>query len=215
MEELFGKKVKHAKIFRKVLIGLLIAWLALTVIVGLITGKTEGFPPLLFLPLSIYMLDIVLFIVYLIKYHRIMKEYKALKSSADAGIVDDIDFSAPPTYPKSRLYCGEKAFAKKDPPDIIKYCDVAWIYTIEEAMAGEEYLARVAASTVGENRIIFATVDGKWHKIDGSDPDELADLVAERIHPVRPDLTIGVNYPTGGINYMNLVREYKNKNGKV
>lgn len=87
---------------------------------------------------------------------------------------------ANPTLPRSKIYCGEKAFYTKKDNRIILYSEIAWVYIYERTTYG---------ITV-EKTAIFRMKNGKQYSLQIT-TDDLSWLLNTIIAPNSPQLLVG------------------------
>ena len=81
------------------------------------------------LALLSFWVSIAFFITYFTKFFWLGHTLKILKKSGKEHYLDDIDLTTP-TFAKSKIYCGKKAFFCKRTGSVVAYGQFAWIYSI-------------------------------------------------------------------------------------
>ncbi len=172
MKQFIEKKIKTEKALRIVLI-IIVAMFFGSFSLFALTDEVE-------LQLALIMpLAYALLIIAIIYFFRIRPFVCSVKALLDKNCIDDINL-AQPTFPKSKIYCGEKAFFSKNPCVIIPYENVAWVYVYEQKSYG---------ITVQKSVIIY-TKDAKKYTINAKIED-FQWLINQYIAKNSPNLIVG------------------------
>ncbi len=174
MKELIEKKCKAVKAFRIYFITVAAVIVILMIIFGIVDTKYIAAPP----SLGIFCL-LIPFAVYMDKYQSFNASIKLMKALDIMDIVDDINLDRP-TIPRSKIYCGEKAFFSKKPLAIVPYSEIAWVY---------KRVTQTYGITV-EKLFVVNMSDGKAIVLK-SDEDEFKWLLENCIIRNSPDVIIG------------------------
>ena len=99
MHEFIKKNIKLARVFQVLILGQIAALIALG-------GFNNEDTAILVLTIPIFI------IIYIGVYSQFLNNVKWLKKKGYENITDDIDINNP-TLPKSKIYCGQRAFFSK------------------------------------------------------------------------------------------------------
>ncbi|MBR4050462.1 MAG: hypothetical protein IKK09_08180 [Clostridia bacterium] len=173
MKEYIERKIKAEKIFR---VFLIVAFLAFFGMIFILDTSNE------WLFIGSYLLCMVWVIsifVYLIKYLLWTKVSRELKNYDWQETVSDISLDKP-TLPKSKIYCGRKAFYSQKSKMVIPYHQIVWIYYKVQHFYGLPVSKQVIIHTRSGNRFILE-----------ADNNEFAWLLENLIVPFSPGVVIG------------------------
>ncbi len=185
MHEFIKKNIKLARVFQVLILGQIAALIALG-------GFNNEDTAILVLTIPIFT------IIYIGVYSQFLNNVKWLKKKGYENITDDIDISNP-TLPKSKIYCGQRAFFSKKPKAIIPYSEIAWVYVKKSKING------ISA----ENHTIIYMNDGKKFTITVHRyEEEFKLLLANYIIKNSPNVILGYG-PEQKMKYKKI-----NKNSK-
>lgn len=119
--------------------------------------------------------------VYFISFHPILKSAKQIELPNSENIVDDIPVN--PTLPKSKIYCGSKAFLSKKPFAVIPYSEIAWVYMQVNKAYGITVAKQVHICCRNGNHFVLR-----------ADVDEFKLMLASCLSNFNQDIIIGYGY---------------------
>lgn len=198
MEEYVERKVKNAKILRTVVIVDGILWFLSLFFLPYIPYEFKLYGPYYFLFMFAELVLLCVFFGFKLQVLRCMKQ---LEKSGCTDVYKDISLETP-TLPKSKIYCGHKAFFSKKPFLIIPYSHVAWVYQTKRSTT----LIGIPVVSVTETNICCK--DGKKYAIRTNE-EELIWFLENYIKKINPDVIVGYTPEMKGL-YKSRVKEYKN-----
>lgn len=175
MKDRILSKIKTAKSFRIFLIVLAVLCFLSMIIIPMLDIDYMGIYFLLFFAL------VISGYVYLISFQPIVKSAKCIEIAGLENTVDDIP--ANPTLPKSKIYCGSKAFFSKKPFTVIPYSEIAWVYM---------QVNKAYGITVAKQVHIYCR-NGK-HFILRADVEEIKWLLENCLLKFNPNIIIGYGF---------------------
>ena len=188
MKELYNKKLKQAKWIKSILFGLFITFIFS--VIDLLDGLAI---------LTFFIMDILL-IVYLMIYYPIEENEKYLRKHGLSDILED-DFPNTPTFPRSKIYCGERAFYYEKAHIVMPYSEIEWCYMQNYTI----YIIFTISS------FFFFRKDGKGFGIRKPDMEELKEFIRDYIVEEAPEVLIGYNNENKK-EYKQRVKQYKSEN---
>ena len=191
MKDKILSKIKIAKSFRIFLIILAALCFFSMVIIPMLDIDYMGIYFLLFFAL------VISGYVYLISFQPIVKSAKCIEIAGLENTVDDIP--ANPTLPKSKIYCGSKAFFSKKPFTVIPYSEIAWVYM---------QVNKAYGITVAKQVHIYCR-NGK-HFILRADVEEIKWLLENCLLKFNPNIIIGYGFEQKK-QYKAVKNTYKNQ----
>ena len=174
MEQFIEKRIRSAKVFRISLFVIAVLWIGSFFVMPHLEFEVS-YPLVMLLTTAV----ITCGIIYLVSYMPFMSSVKRLRSQGLEHIGDDIILERP-TLPRSKIYCGQRAFFCKKPYAIIPYSDIAWTY----------YYERRSNGFVVEKAFILHMKDGKKFSLNAH-PDEFQWLLQNYIIEQAPNIVIG------------------------
>jgi len=174
MYEFIDKKKSKAKVFRIVLVVLLVAYfLSYAMLAFFEPNQTIG--PIVIVNYAL----LICGIVYYVSYHPFMVSLKLLETNGYENIFYDINLDTP-TLAASKIYCGQFSFFCKKPCVIIPYAEIAWVYLYEQRTYG----------IVTNRSVVVCTRDGKKFMLK-ADRDEFQWLIDNYILKHSPNVVLG------------------------
>lgn len=138
---------------------------------------------------------------YWVGYSSFVKSVKWLKRNGMEHIADDIVLDTP-VFPKSKTYCGQKAFFSKKSGVILPYAEIVWSHV---------YVHHTAR--VFEKTLILHTKDGAEFSLD-IERDEFLRLLRQYILKHSPDIILGFGAEQE-LQYRQMYPQPVNKGKKV
>lgn len=175
MRELIEKKAKIGKIFAYVTLALIALFVCAIIFVIPNVEFDISYPIIM----SITTMTMVCGIIYIVSFNPTIKNVKWLSKKGMENIADDIILEKP-TLPKTKIYCGRKAFYSKKPNVIIPYSEIAWVHLFEQRAYGIPV----------QKSVIIYTKDGIKFSLK-SDENEVKWLLSNYLMPNSPNLIIG------------------------
>lgn len=175
MQDLISKRLAGTKVIL-VLFLISIALYIGSFIVLLYLPSIVSTPVIIALTYAVLALGLIYFIAWL----PFANSIKRLQQMGLENIADDIDPKTP-TLPRSKLFCGQRAFFCKKPYVIIPYAQVAWVYLYERKAYG--------VITV-EKAVILFTKDGHKYTLR-ADTNEFKWLLENYIILHAPQIVLG------------------------
>lgn len=175
MRELIEKKFHSAKVFRIILLLLLLLSIGTFVAMGF----AEHMEPLIGPAMLFLNAFWISGVVYYAKFYPILSSVKWLAQIGLPNVADDIILEQP-TLPQSKIFCGYYALFSKKTCVIIPYGQIAWAHLYER---------RTYGITV-EKAVILYTKDGKKFSLN-ADVDEFKWLLENYIIPQSPNIILG------------------------
>ena len=191
MKDKILSKIKTAKSFRIFLIVLAVLCFLSMIIIPMLDIVYMG----IYFVLSFAL--VISGCVYLISFQPIVKSAKCIEIAGPENTVDDIP--ANPTLPKSKIYCGSKAFFSNNPFTVIPYSEIAWVYV---------QVNKVYGITVGKQVHIYYR-NGK-HFILRADVEEIKWLLENCLLKFNPNIIIGYGFEEKK-QYKAVKNTYKNQ----
>ncbi len=191
MKDRIVKKINTAKRFHIFLIILAVLCFFSMIIIPMLDIEYMGIYFVLFVAL------IVSGYVYLISFQPIVKSAKCLKKVGMENTVNDIPTN--PTLPKSKIYCGSKAFCSKKPFTVVPYSEIAWVYM---------QVNKAYGITVAKQVHIYCR-NGK-HFILRADVEEIKWLLGSCLLKFNQNIIIGYGFEQKK-QYKEVKKAYKNK----
>lgn len=114
-------------------------------------------------------------VIYFTKIRPFSRSYKRLISAGNEHIADDINLEINPTFPHSKIYCGQKALISQKNRVILPYAEIGLAYAYDV--------------NVHETAGVFYMKDGSKFTIDIT-YDEFSALI-KMIRPKSPGLLVG------------------------
>ena len=134
MENAINKKIKREKYY---IISLIVS--AIGFVCSLILLSTPLLSDNFLIILSLFTVFLIALwtigVLYVSHYFTFKKTLKTLREKGLEDVVNDIDLEKP-IFPKSKIFCGEKALFSKEPWVIIPYSEIAWTYMYERRTNG-------------------------------------------------------------------------------
>lgn len=175
MSDFIEKKFKSDKVFRICLLILLILTIVAYTSMGFVEEIELVIIPATLMANALWISGVIYFTSFL----PFLNSVKRLKVKGLESLIEDISLERP-TLPRSKIYCGQRAFFCKKPCAIIPYSEVAWVYLYE----------RRAYGIAVEKSVIIYTKDGKKCALN-SNSDEFKWLLENYIIPQSPSIVIG------------------------
>lgn len=159
MKEIIEKKLNTAKVWRVIMIALIVGFVGSFVAMIAVDDVEVVIVPLL---ISAYGL-LISALVYFCAYHPIVSSIKRMGDNDVDSLTYDID-TTKPTLPRSKIYCGQRALFSKKPWVILPYKEIAWVHVFEQKMYGMTVQKSVYVYTRSKKRyVLSANIDEfKW-----------------------------------------------------
>lgn len=174
MREFMQRKERAGKIFGAVTLVLLLLWVA-SLFLMIKMDAAACFPVIAVLFVAFWTFGII----YLAVHQPFVSCVKWLRKNAMEHIADDIDLEKP-TFPESKLFCGQRAMYSKKSKVIIPYGKIAWTYLHE---------TRTYGITV-ERYFVIHTTDRKKFMLKAK-LDTYKWLLENRVAVQSPNLIVG------------------------
>jgi uncharacterized membrane protein HdeD (DUF308 family) len=178
MENAINKKIKREKYY---IISLIVS--AIGFVCSLILLSTPLLSDNFLIILSLFTVFLIALwtigVLYVSHYFTFKKTLKTLREKGLEDVVNDIDLEKP-IFPKSKIFCGEKALFSKNPWAIIPFSEIAWTYM---------YVRRTNGFVV-ERAMIIYTKENKKYTLSA---DEIAFkfLLISHIVKNSPNVIVG------------------------
>lgn len=174
MREYVERRERTAKIFGTVEIALILLWIASFFLLSFM-DITQCFPAIVLTFIAWWTCGII----YLAVHQPFLASVKQLHKKGLEYTVEDID-PEKPTFPKSKLCCGQRALFSKKSRVIIPYGEIAWVYLHETQTYG----------ITTERYFVIYSKDRKKYTLKAK-AEEFKWLLENRIAAQAPDVVVG------------------------
>ena len=190
MQELIAKKKRNCLIFKVVLFVLAALFLACFSLIGIFKNSAKLIGAIIYsLPLVLFILTVI----YICKCVQFNRSLKMIENNNLQFTIEDIKTDKY-VLPKSKIYCGSRAFYSKKSGAIIPYSLVRWVYIREVKTYG-----------ITTQRTIEIFCDKKIHFSLPVNKDEISWMIENYILPQSPGLIVGYGKSQKEI-YNNLIK---------